>query len=179
MQHQPVLLLCVRFPGFRLHSSAPLSSVGTISPQQSMQLGHQPSPFLPHQLQNRNQKDIQCHGADSTHHHPLRLAAHQCPHTLLDQEHRSPREKHGSRTHSEALLKILGQLGIYTAVYKSQSRRGATATHLAQSRVPLHWIQGRGGWSSFETLQKSTTTPYTRYKAGRHCQGVRPLGKPR
>ena len=74
------------------------------------------------------------------------------PYLIRNTDH--PETNMGAESIAKRCLKILEQLGIDTAVYKSHSLRGATATHLAQSVVPLHWIQGRGGWSSLETLQK-------------------------
>ena len=74
------------------------------------------------------------------------------PYLIRNTDH--PETNMGAERIAKRCLKILGQLGIDTAVYKSHSLRGATATHLAQSGVPLHWIQGKGGWSSLEILQK-------------------------
>ena len=60
----------------------------------------------------------------------------------------------GSGRIAQRCLNIMSQVGIDTEIFKAHSLRGATATQLAQQGVPLPWIQGSGGWTSMETLQK-------------------------
>ena len=90
-----------------------------------------------------------------------------------------PEKNMGSERIAKRCLNIMKKLGIDTEVYKSHSLRGATATQLAQSGVPIPWIQGRGGWTSMDTLQK-TITHCIEPKTGRHYQpqGENPLGTP-
>ena len=64
----------------------------------------------------------------------------------------------GAERIAKRCLNIMTDLQIYTNAFKSHSLRGAKATYLAQAGVPLPWIQGRGGWSSLETLQKHYNT---------------------